>query len=337
METKKKTSRGCLWAIALLLAIGVLGLALFIGAVLLVARQGSAAFRLNAELGEDEYPALKEVWSWGQGDTKVVVVPLKGLLLLDTDGGFFGAQPGSASLALRAIQRATRDAQVRGLILEVDSGGGGITASDVLYHALLEFREARPDRVIVALFEDVAASGAYYVAVAADRIIAHPTTVTGSIGVLIQTLNVRELAQKLGVKDVTIKSGDNKDMLNPLNELSDEQRRMLQGIVDELHSRFVRLVVEHRELPEDDVRRFADGRIWTAGTALELGLIDEIGYWQDAVKQTAELLDAPSIRVYRYEELFSFASLLRSLNPWQPAAALFPPASRSRLMYLWPF
>jgi len=171
--------------------------------------------------------------------------------------------------------------------------------------------------------------------VAADYIFAHPTAITGSIGVLIQTYNLKELGQKIGIKDVTIKSGANKDMLNPLNDLTEEQRGMLQDIVDELHARFVEIVADNRELAEDEVRDIADGRVFTAGAAVDFGLVDELGYWGDAVAKTAELLKVDRVKVYRYEEAFSLTSLLRSAARWNPASALFPPVSRSRLMYLW--
>jgi protease IV len=333
METKRKQN-GCLWGVLALLFAGLLAVVLVVGGIAFVVHSGGHALR-SAELGEDESPSLNEIWSCGSGDTKVVTVPLKGVILLDGEDGFFGSEAGSAGHALRSIRRATNDEDVQAIILEVDSGGGGITASDVLYRALEEFREGRKGRKVIAIFDDVAASGGYYVAAAADHIIAHPTAITGSIGVLMQSFNVRELSQKLGVKDVTIKSGANKDILNPFNELSQEQRDMLQGIVDQLHSRFVKIVADSRGLEEEKVRRFADGRIFTADTAVELGLVDEIGYWSDAVAKTAELLKVDNVKVYRYEEAFSFSSLLRAAARWNPASAMFPPASRSRLMYLW--
>jgi protease-4 len=219
--------------------------------------------------------------------------------------------------------------------MDIDSGGGGITASDILYKALLDFRAAQEGRVVVAVFNDVAASGAYYIALAADHIIAHPTTITGSIGVLMQSMNVKDLAQKIGIRDVTIKSGDNKDLLNPFNEMSPEQRDMLQGLVDEFHSRFVRLVAEGRDLPEAQVRELADGRIYSANDAEELGLVDQIGYWSDAVAKTTELLDVEQVRVLRYEKEISFSSLFRGMEQENPMSKILQSLSRTRLMYLW--
>jgi len=334
MESKRSRN-GCLWGVLALFFAGTVAVLLLIAGIAVITRSAMPSLHLH-EQGADEFPTFNEVWSCGSGETKVVVIPLKGIIIMDGEAGLFG-EAGSANLALRAIRRATHDPDVKAIILDVDSGGGGITASDVLYEALERFRDAREGRKIVAVFDDVAASGAYYVAVAADCIIAHPTTITGSIGVLIQTFNLKELGQKIGIKDVTIKSGANKDMLNPLNDLTDEQRQMLQGLVDELHTRFVKLVAENRDLPENEVRRFADGRIFSAATAVDLGLVDDIGYWNDAVDKTAELLGVDSVKVYRYEEVFSFSSLLRSASRWNPATAFFPKTSRSRLMYQWPF
>jgi len=328
MDEKRGRRRwGCLWAV---LAVAV-ALAVALGASGLIGRRLSAP----GTMGEDQSPALKEVWAWGTGETKVVVVPLKGLIVLDRQSGLLGSAAGTADQALRAIRRATNDDRVEAIILEVDSGGGGITASDILYEALLGFRDAQAGRRIVAVFNDMAASGAYYVALAADHIVAHPTTITGSIGVLIESFNIRELGQKIGLKDVTIKSGANKDLLNPLGDLSDEQRRMLQGIVDELHGRFLQLVVERRGLPEEQVREIADGRIFTAGTALDLRLVDQIGYWEDAVDKTAELLKVQDIKVFRYEEHFSLAALLKAAQDWSPASAMLSRLSQVRFLYLW--
>lgn len=332
-EERKKKRLGCFWVAVGLLAMAALAGTLLLGGLLLVGR--TVTLPSHSGLGQDEAPDLKEVWSWGAGDTKVVVIPLKGVIFLDHDGDWLNSAAGTASSALLAIRRATHDEDVKAIILDVDSGGGGITASDILYKALLDFREAQDDRKIVAVFHDVAASGAYYVALAADYIVAAPTTITGSIGVLIQSFNVRELAQKVGVKDVTIKSGENKDILNPFNDLTETQKLMLQGIVDELYSRFVTLVSEGRGIPEDEVRQFADGRIFTATAAVDLGLVDEIGYWEDAVQKAADLLGVDEVKVYRYEERLSLSSLFRAAAKWNPASALFSKLSGTRLMYLW--
>jgi protease IV len=330
----RRSHRGCLWAILVLQGIVILGLLAALLARGMVDLVGTPRKAGRGDWGADEFPDMAEVWAHGDGEAKVVAIPLNGFISLAEDSGFFPPAPGSTPAALRAIRRATRDPDVRALILSIDSGGGGITASDVLFNALHTFKAANPERKIVALFGDVAASGAYYTALAADHIVAHPTSLTGSIGVLIQSLNWRELGAKIGLKGVTIKSGPDKDLLNPFGELTESQRLMLQEIVDSLHARFVRHVAESRGLSEPEARALADGRVMTADRAREAGLVDTIGYWQDAVDAAAELLDEPSVRVYRYEERFSLSAFLRSALSWRPRA-LLQRAAEPRFEYRW--
>jgi protease-4 len=316
-ETKKR--RGCGLGCLVALLVGVTCLFLMVAAGLFVAASAGGKAALFARLahrgsaahGEDEMPRMREIWSSGRGDTKAVRIRLDGVIMLG-EGHFGGEGEGSAATALRAIKRATIDEDVEAILIEIDSPGGGITASDVVYHALREFRASREGRVVVALLDDTAASGGYYVALAADRIVAHPTTLTGSIGVLMKSLNLRELAGKIGVRDVTIKSGDNKDLLNPLTEISPDQLAMLQRVVDALHGRFVRLVAENRKLPEEEVRALADGRVFLAEEARAAGLIDEIGYAADADAALAEILETDELRFVRYEEEPSFLELFRA-------------------------
>ena len=338
MEDRKRSRHGCLWALFILLALLGVSAVLVITGLLAVTKSSVHLTSWTHRAGADEFPQMNEIWSEGAGTVKVVRIPLRGLIMFGTEGSLFAPDSGSADMAFRSIRRARQDAAVKAIILDIDSGGGGITASDVLYKELLDFKESQTGRCVVAVFNDVAASGAYYVALAADRILAHPTAITGSIGVLMQSVNVKELAQKVGVRDVTIKSGENKDILNPFNDLSPEQRQILQGIVDELHSRFVKLVAGNRNLPETKVRELADGRIFTAGTALELGLVDEVGYWKDAVARTTEMLGVDQVRVFRYEEELSLSSLLRGAggaNPMSSLSGLLNSLSRTRLFYLW--
>ena len=287
--------------------------------------------------GKDEFPELKEIWSWGSGETKVVRIPLRGMIALGGDKPLFGSDAGSADSALRAIRRATHDEKVKAIIMDIDSGGGGITASDIIYQALTEFKAAKAGRRIVSVFGDVGASGAYYVAMASDHVVARPTTITGSIGVLMPSLDMRGLGEKIGVKDISIKSGKNKDLLNPLIERTPEQEVMLQEIVDELHSHFVGIVARNREQPTETIKELADGRIFTASAALKLDLVDQIGRWDDVVGKTAELLGVEKVKIYRYQQEASFLSLLEGRTTWDPASSLYNRLARSRLLYLWQF
>ena len=344
---EKKSSgfgKGCLVAALIMVGIMVLGIA---GLIFLFAslskdfkvhgRHGSTltASSKSMEGGEDEIPVLNEVWSGGSGETKVVRIPLSGVIFLGENSWMGDTTPSLA--ALRAIKRATHDSEVEGIILEIDSGGGGITASDIIYKALLDFRQARKGRVVVTIMGDVAASGAYYISLASDLILAHPTTITGSIGVIMESYNIEELAKKIGVKDVTFKSGANKDLMNPFHEVSPEQRALLQAVVDSLYKRFVHLVAESRKIPEDEVRKIADGRIFTADDAVELKLIDGIGYSGDAEKEMAKLLNTSGLKIYRYEEENSFFDLLRMRRGFGANVSSFLEPHESRLMYRWSF
>jgi protease-4 len=331
---ERRSGHGCLWAIIIAQGVVLLGIfALVAGLVVLGAAVSGR--RAGQSLGADEYPDLNEVWAWGRGKAKVVQIPLRGMIMLGEEEGMFSRSFGNADGCLAAIRRAANDPDVRALILDIDSGGGGITACDVIHQELLAFKASSPGRRVVSILGDVAASGGYYVAAPSDAIIAHPTTLTGSIGVLLQSVNLRGLAEKLGIRDETIKSGPDKDLLNPLHDLTAGQRQMLQDVVNELHERFVGIVASGRGLREEDVRKIADGRVFTGRRALELGLVDEVGHWDRALSKTAELLGEQDIKVYRYERAFSWAGLFMARSGTPSLEGLLRPLTSTRLLYYW--
>src|SRR3989339_477056 len=273
----------------------------------------SGIFNIERQ-GMDEFPGMHEIWSFGKGDTKVARIDITGVIMQGKQGSLFSVSRDPVETAIRMIRTATQDNDIKGIILVVDSPGGGITASDIIYNELKKFKKNNPSRKIVALFGDVAASGGYYVASAADFIIAHPTTITGSIGVLISSLNFKGFGDRYGIKSISITSGKNKDMLNPLKDLTDEQQKLLQFTIDDMYKRFVQVVSEGRSMPEDDVKKIADGRILTASEALENKLIDRIGYWDDAMDETCNILKVKSIKEIRYQEQFTFASIFEAIQ-----------------------
>jgi protease IV len=328
-------SRAWIWFLAVSIGLPMLACAaVVVAAVLWFAANHVPSHR--AAMGVDEFPALRETWSYGHGVTKVVRIPVKGVLVERDEGGLFASR-GPVETALRQIRAATEDGDVKAIILEVDSPGGGVTASDLMYKALLDFKASTPDRKIVALLGDIAASGGYYVTTAADYIIAQPTTITGSIGVIISKYNIKKLGDDYGVKLETIKSGRNKDILSPFADLSDEQKTVLQDVVDEMYQRFVGLVARARPgVSKDDLQRLTDGRVFTSTKALECKLIDEIGYWNDAVAKTEGLLDVKEVKVVRYSEEFSLSDFLSGLQDVSLSAnGLFNRMARVRLLTLW--
>ena len=253
----------------------------------------------------------------GNCDSDIFIAKIKlhgPIMLKSEEESFFSTDFSSANYALKQIKKATDDPICNGIILDLSTPGGGVTDSDIIWKALKDFRAAKPNRKIVILMGDTVASGGYYISTAADYIFAHPTTMTGSIGVIISSINATELAQKLGIAPVTIKSGKTKDFLNPLRPLAAEEEAMLQAMVNKLNDRFVQLIVDGRNLEETKVRAIADGRVMLADEALQHGLVDQIGYFDDVVnwfsKNYAD--NNPSVCIYQYATEDSFFSLFKS-------------------------
>lgn len=260
------------------------------------------------EEGLEATAPMSSKWLLGTGSVDIVWIPLHGEIGGESDDDY------DSDYALKAIRKARLRDNVKGIILELDTPGGGITASDILYHELQRFKAEDSERKVVALFGDLVASGGYYVAMAADWIVAHPTSMTGSIGVIMQSYNLHELARKLGVEDVTIKSGANKDMLNPLRPVSADQVRLLQAPVDALHKRFKQLVLDSRKIGEGELARWTDGQVFLADVAKNAGLIDQIGYREDAVDAMARLqgVEPADLFVFHFEEPTNWRNYLPS-------------------------
>jgi protease-4 len=286
---------------------------------------------------------LREQTVEGSGSAKIVLMDLSGVISEEPLVSL-GAQAPRVSLLARVreeLQKAEDDDRVQALVVRINSPGGTATASDIVYRELSAFKARRKIPVIAAIM-DVGASGGYYVALAADTIVAHPTTVTGSIGVVMLTLNAEGLLQKVGVAPLAIKSGAKKDMGSPFRGLSDEERQIFQGFIDDLYGRFVSLIVKERRIPEDQVRAFADGRIYTAQQAKALGLVDRVGYLEEAVEAAKQAARLPEARVVMYHRPREYRSNIYSGTPiperfdaslLQLSSLLIGPGPR--FLYLW--
>ena len=344
--TNKPKSNTGLWIFVTLLGVGLL-LSLVMCAsmaVSLFARKSvyagsgtKARHMLSRERPVDEDPTMNEVWSYGHGDKKVVRIAVEGVIMRQSEGGFFEAPVDRIESILSQIRAAKNDEDIRGIILEVDSPGGGVTPSDEIYSALKDFKDSDAKRKVVVYMRDLAASGGYYVSMAGDWLIAEPTTIVGSIGVIMGSMNFKELAEKVGVKDVTIKSGKNKDLLNPFSEINPDQIAILQKMIDATYERFFGIVKDSRQIKDSTLRELADGRVFDSSEALKLKLVDQIGYWDDAVKKISELLGEKDIKVIRYENHVSVLDRLLSAQTRAPAISLesLTQAARPKLQYLW--
>ncbi len=250
----------------------------------------------------------------GLGGDAIAVIYVEGAIQGGEGGGLFSSDGAYSDKIIRWIGRAQQDPSVRAVVLRVDSPGGGVTASDEVYNALVKLQAVKP---IVASFGSLAASGGYYISAPVNTIFANETSLTGSIGVITVVPNAQGLMEKLGVEVYTITSGDHKDDTSGLKPLSDSARGILQSIVDESYQRFVTIVSEGRGISEAAVRELGDGRIYTGRQALEAGLVDELGDLPEAIDAAAALGNVqgePRVIRYRSGGLFSGASA--SLKAW---------------------
>ena len=282
-----------------------------------------------------ERKGLRETTVFGMGRDKVLLLDISGIITGMERKESLGLVTEESTVARleEELRRARDDKRVHAVVLRINSPGGGVTASDTIYREIMRFK-----------------GETYYIALAADQIVASPTTVTGSIGVIMMGLSVQGLMAKLGIRDQTIKSGDHKDLLSPFRDATAEEREIVQTVIDELHGRFIGLVVARRPaVSSANLGRLGDGRIFTASQGAELGLVDQIGYIEDAVEAATQAAGIEQARVVMYhrqgeyrENLYSGESLLPGLTP--PTARGtetlgvslgLPRNTGPRFMYLW--
>ena len=314
METNTKI--GCMAGCLASIGIFTIGSFLFVIIMSFVIK-GCSEMQADSQdaiaLAPQDANQFKKVWLSGDGDedaAHVLKIRMSGVMSSKVDRPVFGAiDDTSAPTALRKIKAAIDDESIDGLYLEIDTPGGGVTMADELHDAILRFRQSHEGRFVFVHMGDLCCSGGYYTAVGADWIMARPTTLTGSIGVIMSTFNIAELAHKIGVTDVTIASGENKDILNPLKPVKPEHIKILEEPVKQLYERFVRIVADGRDLPVEIVRQLADGRVFTADDALKHKLVDSIGHEDEAIEQIKKLADG-DVRIYGYRKKNGFMSIL---------------------------
>ena len=243
-------------------------------------------------LGPDKEAELLEHVMEGTDKDKILILSIDGVISeTPTGASIFGGGGGESTVSaiINDLIKASFDKDIKGVILKVNSPGGTVTGSDLIYRELMKYK-ASTGVPIVALFMDKAASGGYYVAMAADKIVSLPTSVTGSVGVILSGFNEKEGLDKLGVKDQSITSGQNKAIGSPFLEMKPEQKMILQSIVSNLYERFFSIVKLNRQnVPEQKLREICDGRIFTADQALKEGMIDKVGYIEDTIMELMKM------------------------------------------------
>ncbi|PLR68419.1 MULTISPECIES: signal peptide peptidase SppA [Bacillaceae] len=292
---------------ALVIAAVLFGISIVIS-LTNMALANSNAFT-NALASNEEF--TETVLENGNESKKIVVLEVNGVIQ-DTGENvtsFFETAGYQHQQFLKMIDAAAKDKNVRGIMLRVNSPGGGVVESAEIHKHIIDAKEKYKKKIYVSM-GTTAASGGYYISAPADKIYAAPDTLTGSLGVIMQGINYSGLAEKYGVKFETVKSGEFKDIMSPAREMTTEDREILQAMVDNAYQGFVDVIGNGRGLSEEEVRKAADGRIYDGRQAKQLNLIDELGFLDDALTGMKKDLKIEGAQVIEYEAAAGFDSLL---------------------------
>jgi protease-4 len=246
---------------------------------------------------------LEEKVVEGEGRPKLLLLDIAGFISeKEPDGGLLAKQkPSIVSRVKESLRKAEEDEDIAGVILRINSPGGTVAASDIIYHEIKGF-ESRKKVPVYACITGLGTSGAYYIATASDQISAHPTAVTGSIGVILLNFNLEGLLGKIGVREQSIKSGAKKDLMSPFRASTDEERRIMQDIIDSFARRFVDVIMarKNNRLERQELEKLADGRVYTAEQAVAAKLIDRTEYLDDTINGMKKALGIKEARVVNY-------------------------------------
>jgi len=281
-----------------------------LGALSVLLLQGCAVVifpSLHPRKGRLEETEVESARGWFVKE-KILLVDISGFLSSEEKRGLLGSSKNVVDELKEILRKAEQDSRIKAVVLRINTPGGGVTTSDIIYNELKSFRERTGTPIIVEMM-GMATSGGYYIAMAADRIFAHPTTLTGNIGVVSVFPRLEELTSKIGVDIRVIKSGDKKDIGSMWRDFSPEEKQILQSLIDDYYEQFISRVIENRaNLDKERIRELADGRVFTARQALEAGLIDGIAYLPEtlcAARELAGIRDSSVVmykRAYEYKE-----------------------------------
>lgn len=269
---------------------------------------------VKVDIFEEQKPLKEKVVSGG-GRDKILLVDISGVIMETRHRGLFSlgavTTPGYVK---EILDKAAKDKHIKALVLRINSPGGTVSASDIIHHELLNFKKETGVPVVVCLM-GLATSGGYYLAQAGDTIVANPTGITGSIGVLAMKLNIKGLMDKVGVDSELVKSGKWKDFWSPFRPSTPEEKQMMQDVINSLFQGFVKVVAQGRKMDTREVRQVADGRIFTAPQAKDLGLVDSLGYLDDAIQIARKQADLVEAKVVRYHRPDSYLPNIYSQLP----------------------
>jgi len=292
---------------------------LLISALLVTVLLTNGCGGLKIKIRAESRDPLREYTLEGRGKGKVLVIPVRGFISDIPRKDFLGERASTVQEVVSQLRLAEKDHEIKAVLLQINSPGGSTTASDILYHELIDFKRRTKTKIVAGLM-DVAASGGYYIALSADQIVAHPTTITGSVGVILITPKVAGLMDKLGLAVEVNKSGKEKDIGSPFRASTPEEQRIFQELTDKMGRRFLDLVATHRKIDRADLSSASTARIYLADDALQMKLIDHIGYLNDAIALAKELSGLPRdarVVIYRRTEyandnLYNMSSALHS-------------------------
>ncbi|SER19464.1 signal peptide peptidase A. Serine peptidase. MEROPS family S49 [Gracilibacillus ureilyticus] len=294
--------------VALIVAIGLFLLSVgfqFMSTILSSNMEEAFNFAdLNQEFSE-------KVVEDGSPMNKIAVLHLNGVIQDTTPSSLLNTSTYNHQRFLDMLENAGEDNSVKGIVLHVNTPGGGVVESAEIHDKILEIKEEYEKPVYVSM-GNTAASGGYYVSAPADKIVAHKATLTGSIGVIMESINFAELADEIGIDFNTIKSGEHKDILSSSREMTEEERAILQAMIDDMYADFVDVIVQGRGMDEARVRELGDGRVYTGSQAVEEGLVDEIGSLDDTIAMLKEDHDLSGSQVIEYENGIPFGQFLGS-------------------------
>jgi protease IV len=301
---EQKSNKGC-WIVA----------ALGCGLIIVLCAVTVAGLALLISIGASAGSPVSEETLFEGGEGKIAVIDVSGTIAeSDSSGSLLGGVYATPEVINEELENARLDSSVKGILLKMNSPGGEVIASDLIYRKVKEVSEEKP---VVTWMSSMGASGGYMIAVASDKIIAHPGTMTGSIGVIMQLTDLQGLYDKLGIKTRTFKSGEFKDEAEVFDENPDgEADQVFQSLIDESYEDFITLIAENRGMTVEQVRALADGRVYSGKQAAENGLVDGVGYMEDAIDALEELVGTSNLTVveystggfwgdlYQYEQLF---------------------------------